>query len=420
MQEHKKDPIFFSLLDFAVEGGHSLRVIGIINEIAKSGRKPILISNCNNFDLFHKDVRHIDLNLNINRYEKSLMQLLISVLPSSLFCLYYREITKRIDIIFKNNDLINNSVFFFENVDFCISYLMLKKNIINNIIIDRPGIAKLEFDYKSNYASNIKDKVFFKIKSFIALLLENIILENSSKIIVASNIMMNHYKKNYKIHKTLKFYNIPYYLDTKQLKSKVNVRFKEEILKKYNIKDNDTVIFFIGEFKRTGGVPDLVKAFIKLYKKNKNNKLILVGGGYSFDECISLAKHSEARNNIIFEQRIPYMYLRSYQDLADIIVCPDRDNSFSRMIIHLKFWDALSSNKIVLCSGFKPILKINKNEKLCVNFIPSSINSLEEKSIYVIKNKNKLLKKFSKNREYVENNFTYSSIRTNLLEIFND
>ena len=197
------------------------------------------------------------------------------------------------------------------------------------------------------------------------------------------------------------------------------MKYKEKLLSKYKIKSTDTVIFFIGEFKRTGGVSDLVKAFIRLNKKTNDTKLLLVGGGYSYDECMFLANQSEVRDNIIFEKRISYKFLRTYQDLAHIIICPDRDNSFSRMIIHLKFWDALSSNRIVLCSGFKPILEINKDEKLCINCKPSDFESLEKKLNYVVDNKKSLLKKFSTNRKYVENNFTYSSIRGNLLEIFN-
>ena len=57
MQNLKKNPIFFSLLDFKIEGGHSLRAMGVINELARCGAKPILLSNCTNFDLFHKDVK---------------------------------------------------------------------------------------------------------------------------------------------------------------------------------------------------------------------------------------------------------------------------------------------------------------------------------------------------------------------------
>ena len=111
--------------------------------------------------------------------------LLTCVLLTFLLCLYYRNMVRKIVTIFKNNNLETNSVFFFENVDFCISYLMLKKNIIKNIIIDRPGIAQLEFDYKFKNANNIIDKLILKLKSLISLLLENIILNNSSKVIVA-------------------------------------------------------------------------------------------------------------------------------------------------------------------------------------------------------------------------------------------
>lgn len=420
MQKLKKNPIFFSLLDFSTDSGHSLRVLGIINELAKSGERPIFLSNCTNLKLFHKDVRHIDLNIIFQKYEKSFLMLLTSFLPSYILCLIYRKLINKIDVIFNNNDLKNNSVFFFENVDFCISYLMLKKNLIENIIVDRPGIPKLEFDYKYRHANNLKDKAILKLKSLISFLLEKIILKNSSKVIVASTIMMNYYKKTFPKLNTVKYYIIPYYLDSEHLKSEVDMKFKQELLLKYKIKRTDTVYFFIGEFKRTGGVTDLVKAFIKLNNKIKGTKLLLVGGGYTYNECISLANQSDARNNIIFEKRIPYKYIRTYQDLTDIIVCPDRDNSFSRMIIHLKVWDALSSNKIVLCSGFKPILEINKDDKLLVNFKPSSLKSLEEKLIYVFENKSSLLNKFSTNRNYVENNFTYSSINSNLLKIFSN
>lgn len=420
MQKFKKNLIFFSLLDFSRDGGHSLRVLGIINELAKSGERPIFLSNCTNFKLFHNDVRHIDLNIILQKYEKSFLMLLTSVLPSYLLCLSYRKLINKIDVIFKNNDLKNNSVFFFETIDFCFGYLMVKNNIIKNIFLDRPGINTLEFDYKFKNANSLKVKILSKIKMFIAYLLENIILKNSSKIIVGSTIMMNYYKRTFPKFNTVKYYSIPYYLDSKHLKSEVDVQLKQKLLSKYKIKRTDTVYFFIGEFKRTGGVTDLVRAFIKINNKIKDTKLLLVGGGYSYNECISLANQSDARNNIIFEKRIPYKYIRTYQDLADIIVCPDRDNSFSRMIIHLKVWDALSSNKIVLCSGFKPILEINKDEKLFVNFKPSSLKSLEEKLIYVFENKSSLLKKFSTNRNYVENNFTYSSINSNLLKIFSN
>tara|TARA_B110000003_G_C16540833_1_gene492680 strand:+ start:62 stop:1048 length:987 start_codon:yes stop_codon:yes gene_type:complete len=327
---------------------------------------------------------------------------------------------KKIDVIFKNNDLKNDSVFFFETIDFCFGYLMVKNNIIKNIFLDRPGINTLEFDYKFKNANSLKVKILSKIKMFIAILLESIIVRNSSKIIVASAIMMNYYRKTFPKFKTVDYYNIPYYLASDQLKNKVDLQLKEKLISKYNFKSTDTVILFVGNFKRTGGVPDLVKTFIKINKKNKNSKLLLIGAGYTYDECISLANNSEVKGNIIFEKRIRYINLRTYQDLADIIVCPDRDNSFSRMIVHLKFWDALSSNKIVLCSGFNPILEINKDEKLCVNFKPSSLKSLEEKLSYVFENRSSLLKKFSTNRNYVENNFTYSSIRINLLEIFNN
>ena len=194
------------------------------------------------------------------------MQFFTSVFPSFLF-LYYRKIIQKISTIFKDNNLENNSVFFFENIDFCISYLMLKKNIIKNIIIDKPGIPPLEFDYKFKNANNIMDKLILKLKFFSSLLLENIIVKSSSKVIVASDIMMNYYEKTFPKFKTVKYFIIPYYLDSTQQKSEVDLELKDHLTEKYEIYNTETVILFVGNFKRTGGVPDLIKTFIKLYQR---------------------------------------------------------------------------------------------------------------------------------------------------------
>jgi len=412
-------PIFFSLLNFKNQGGHELRILGIINELARNGARPILLSNAIQTQFFHDDIIHYDLNINLNKYQKSLLLLLTSILPTFLLKILYWNLTNKVFLIFKNNNLNSDTVCFFDNIDFSLGFLLLNQKRINNIIIDRPGIAHIEFDYKFNMTKNISTKFILRIKKLVSELLENLIIKYSSKIIVASQNMMDYYLKKYPNTSSNLYHKIPYYVDSTLISSKIDNNLKDALISKFEIKKEETVILFVGEFKRTGGVPDLIKAFISLYKQNKNIKLILIGGGYTYNQCEKIAKENEARDSIIFHNRIPYNDLRTYQDIAQIIVCPDRDNSFSRMIIHLKFWDALYSGKIVICSAFPPILEINNDEKLCINFIPSDINSLIKKLEYCIANKIRLLEKYSINQDYTKINFTYTSLRPKLLRIFN-
>ena len=356
----------------------------------------------------------------LNRKQKSLLLFLTSILPLFLLKIVYRKLIDNLSLIFKANNLDGNRVFFFDNLDFCIGFLLNNQDIVNKIIIDRPGIATLEFDYKYKTAKNSLYKFILKLKKFVSVILESKIVKYSSRIIVASQNMLEFYLSQYPNTSPSLYHNIPYYVDSDLINSKVDQDLKKTLISRFKINKEDTVILFVGEFKRTGGVQDLIKVFINLYNKNKKNKLILIGGGYTRNQCLRIVQDQEAKNNIIFHGRTPYKDLRTYQDMAHIIVCPDRDNSFSRMIIHLKFWDALVSDKIVLCSGFPPILEVNSNENLCINFTPSDLNSLEQKLNYCVENKQNLLKKYSSNQNYTKNNFTYASLRTKLCRIFDN
>ena len=127
------------------------------------------------------------------------------------------------------------------------------------------------------------------------------------------------------------------------------------------------------------------------------------------NECLSIVKEKNLSDKVIFIGRIPYDHLRTYQDLATIIVCPDKQNVYSELIIHVKYLNALISGKIVVNGSFKSVKEVNFNESLSINFRPSDVESLSASLKYCIDNLDKLKDKYCNNKKYAEDNLTYSS-----------
>ncbi len=73
----KKKFVFFSVNDFVKEGGGTIRMLGIMNELAEKGHPVTFISNTTRFELFHPSIKHIQINFPISPKVKRKMQSII-------------------------------------------------------------------------------------------------------------------------------------------------------------------------------------------------------------------------------------------------------------------------------------------------------------------------------------------------------
>ena len=194
-----------------------------------------------------------------------------------------------------------------------------------------------------------------------------------------------------------------------QFEFSINKSELSNIKNKYHLKPLDKIIFFAGGFKTLGGVTDLVKAFSIVSKKLDNTKLFLIGEGEELNNIKKIIKENKLEERVILAGVITYSELRTYQEIADIIVCPDRQNIYSNLILHLKYVDSLVSNKIVINGEFLAIKEVNIDEKLSINFIPSNVNSLANKIIYAIQHNEELAERYSNNDKYVRENLLYEN-----------
>ena len=394
--------VFLTFSDFSSDGGGRVRIYGILNALAKEGKEIILISNAKDTSKFHSNIKHISLNLSISTKKKKLLQLSLAIFPNVINRLLFSKYLNSFDSNIDNK--LKKEIIFFEYLDNSFGYFLKQNRVINSYINDIHGIAPLEF--YNNKSKGIK-KIYNIFRYHVSKKLDYKVMKNATKIIAVSEAMKKYFLREYPFLEN-KIIVIPDGVSKEFCSQKVDKMLLKDITKIYK-QDNKKIILFAGNFKDLGGVLDLVNAFIKITKKREDVKLLLIGDGEHFNHVKKIIENFNLKSLIYLLGRIPYNKLKTYQELADIIVCPDRQHPYSEIVPHIKYFDSLASGKVVINGSFDSIKEINKNEKLSIDFQPSNINDLEDKinlvleNLEIYKNKNK----FTKN--YICKDFTYEA-----------
>ena len=177
---------------------------------------------------------------------------------------------------------------------------------------------------------------------------------------------------------------------------KVDLNEKKEFLEKNKIKKDDFIILYTGRIMEEKGVEELIKAFNNLKKKEKNMKLLLVGGPKNprkekNDEYYAKIK-SMCNESIIMLGRMQQEKLKTIYSIADIQVTPSKwQEAFGLVIVEGMY------NKVPIIAtntGGIPEI-INKDCGIIVS-TENLINNLEEK-IYLLYKDYELRKKFATN-----------------------
>lgn len=405
--------VFFTMNDFLKEGGGTIRMLGIINELAKIHPNIILISNIKDKTKVHPNVEHISIGLEFSRQDKRKFQFILGAFDYKKLNKSYPKALERFKTIFSNIEDCGR-IFFFEYLDNSIGYWLKKNEYIKGYINDIHGIASNEFDFQAKKTKSLKNKFFFRIKENISNKLDRKVFENADGIIYASDAMNEYFKKRYPILKAKTNYHLPYLLNYQNIKpadSELIFKLKND----FKIKDSDFVFLFAGAYKETGGIQDLIIAFNKIAEQYNFVKLLLIGDGPTYAECQKLIKTQKHFDRIFLLGRQPYDYLSSFQEISDVLVCPDRQNLFSDLIVHVKYLDALVSGKLVINGAFKSVMEINNKKQLSLLFKPSDINDLATKMENAVENYHLLMGNFSSSKTYTLENLSYKNYISNLL-----
>jgi glycosyltransferase involved in cell wall biosynthesis len=129
----------------------------------------------------------------------------------------------------------------------------------------------------------------------------------------------------------------------------VDLALKEELSKKFNLKDK-TVFLYTGNFEIYQGIDLLLKAFADLIKLQTNQKkeliFLLVGGGDGQKKNIakyqSLAKTLGVYDSVVFAGEWPVETMPTFMDLSDVLVSPRTQGNN----VPLKVYTYMAAGKI--------------------------------------------------------------------------
>jgi glycosyltransferase involved in cell wall biosynthesis len=406
---------FFSLRDFKIDVGETVRIYGLLNSLAASGHEIVFISNAERYEMFHSSIKHVFIDCRFNQKRK--FQGLLSLFSYEIAYHAYKGLFKKINIALQTANVGNEPVYFFDYLDNSIGFVLKKKGAISKYINDVHGIATLEFMSHVQNSKTPGKKIINRFKCYMVDKLDKKVFEYADGLIYGSEHMRRYYEEKYKlVHK--QFCIIPYLLGEDATQRKIDHELKHQLKEQLQIGAGDFVVLFVGTYKPTAGVDDLIMAFDRLFTQYADCKLFLVGSGPSKDHCLQLASQLNSNAAIKFIDGIPYNQLFTYQSLANVVVCPDKNNPYSHYVIHVKYFDALISGRLVINGAFESVKEINKDDFLSLTFEPSNIEDLYKKIKLCREGYDVLKEKYQHIRDYTAKNLTYPSYIGNLTNCF--
>jgi len=401
---------FFTLNDFERDSGGTIRMKGIVNALSESGRSVTLISNAQIYGGFDSRIKHVPLSLKFTKRQKQMFQFCLSIFSNKINRFLFKKYYVHFKRIFDDHvSLDDSTLVFFEYLDNSMALFLNKNNVIGEYLNDTHGCARLEFKYKKTYS--MRAHMANKVKYLVSAILDKKHYQNSGGTLFLSDSLYRYIENCYPFIVSRNNYIVRDGVRSELCNKSVNGSNVNRYKKLYRLESHEKVIMFAGNFKESGGVLDLIAAFgiIANQRKMNNIMLLLIGDGECMNEAIKLVSSKCLSNKVFFAGRVPYDHLRDIQQLANVIVCPDRKHLLSEMVPHIKYFDALLSGKVVINGSFRSVREINSHECLSVDFEPSNVQDLAEKIAMVLLNESMFSLRYSPNNDVVCSRHTYSN-----------
>jgi len=195
----------------------------------------------------------------------------------------------------------------------------------------------------------------FKLYQWIGRRIEKKTLQNADKVLV-----INEKLKDYVIKmgsKPTKTCVVRGSVDLDRFNPSIDVT---EVKKRYQIKDSDIVLCFVGMFHKDLG---LKEAIVELSRaKNPNLKLLLVGGGDQSapeenEELQNLAEELGISGQVILTGRRPYQEIPALINVANICLLPAKYTEMMQDIVPIKMYEYMAMKKPVISTKLPGVMK---------------------------------------------------------------
>jgi len=167
--------------------------------------------------------------------------------------------------------------------------------------------------------------------------------------------------------------------------------------------ENSDVLLYVGRIAKGKGVDKLVKILNLIQKKNKNVKLVIIGGDAGYLNVVeALINKYNLSKNVIFLGYISKKDLSKYYSLADLVIYPSRQEIFGLVLC-----EAMACGKAVIGSDiFGPSeIIINGETGYTSNF--QNLDDLSNRIMELLKDKDKLDYMGKKGLERVRKHYSW-------------
>ena len=130
---------------------------------------------------------------------------------------------------------------------------------------------------------------------------------------------------------------------------------RKTIRAKYGIKDDETVLFFMGWLYDFSGLKEVALDLAK--NRDSKIKLLILGKGDLWDTLQEIRRDYGLEDRIIMEPWVPFPEVPKYIMAADICILPAYKNEIMMNIVPIKMYEYMAAGKPVLATSLPGLMK---------------------------------------------------------------
>ncbi|RMD49375.1 MAG: glycosyltransferase family 1 protein [Ignavibacteria bacterium] len=265
-------------------------------------------------------------------------------------------------------------------------------------------------EVNSPYATQRKiwEKVYFpKLIQWF----ETKITNSADKVIVVSSALKKHLVE----HGTFpgKIIVMPNGVDPDKFDLHVSV---EKFRNKYCLSAKDTVLGFVGVFRKWHNIEMLLEVFQKLKPVKRSLKMIFVGDGEIQMELEEQARSLGVEGSVIFTGRIPHKDMAGHIALFDIAISPH----VTYYSCPMKILEYMAMGKCVLAPDMQNIRDLIQPGETGYLFKPKDKEDLLKKLKYLITHREERERVGRAAAEKIRNNYTWEKNAEQVVQLFLD
>ena len=131
-----------------------------------------------------------------------------------------------------------------------------------------------------------------------------------------------------------------------------------ELVRKFNITENDQVVLFAGTLYDFSGLDVLIRYLANNQKERNNLKFIIVGHGEQFDLLQQIIDENDLHGIVFLIGFINYSELPKYINLADVCINPFAANKVTNIIFPSKLYQYMACEKPVIATRLPGLIEI--------------------------------------------------------------